>query len=461
MSTQVSADRGVSDRTIVIGLVALVLVLAIPYAVMGPKFILDDWFTVYWRSTRGLLRTSDQLRSRPGAWLTFVLEFGLIGRHPLAIYLVKVALTAVTAVLIFYVARRLVTAPIAGGIAAMWVVLPNHSALEHWASTMGIQVSLILLLAGALLLLRAADAGRAPVAAVACFVASALCYEATLAASVLALVVLPRLRGRRTPIRTLALELAPLFAAAAWMYAHSQHEKTGWFSFGLVFPAHFGWALTPSRWMGQALGIGAAVLVVLALAAPLSPTLRSRDRTGPRLVLAGVVLIVVGTLPFARYGIDPVALGDRANVVSSLGSATAWVGVILFIWDRRAIAIAVLAVLVALCLAEHVQRDHDYALAGRDAAHILTAVGQQFPETPKGVVVVGPRPIYHHGVIGLIGPVNQAARAYLHRRDLSVYVAQKPREFSGTPPELRVDVHSLAQHADAAAAAPPVTIARP
>src|SRR5207248_7622658 len=227
MSTQVGADRRVSDRTIVIGLVALVLVLAIPYAVMGPKFILDDWFTVYWRSTRGLLNTSDQLRSRPGAWLTFVLEFGLIGRHPLAIYLVKVALTAVSAVLIFFVARRLVTSPIAGGIAAMWVVLPNHSALEHWASTMGIQVSLILLLAGALLQLRAADAGRAPIAAVACFVASALCYEATLAASVLALVVLPRLRGRRTPIRTLALELAPLFAAAAWMYAHSQHEKTG------------------------------------------------------------------------------------------------------------------------------------------------------------------------------------------------------------------------------------------
>jgi hypothetical protein len=440
LTGEIETKRRVSDRTIVVGLVALVVLLAIPYAVLGPKFILDDWFTIYWRSTRGLLRTSDQMRSRPGAWLVFVGEFGLIGRHPLVIYFVQVALTALSAVLLFFVARRFISTQLAGALAAIWVILPNHSALEHWASTMGIQVSLVLLLAGVLLLIRATDDERLPLVAVACFVASALCYEATLPASALALVVVPRARGRRIPLRTLALEVLPLVLAAGWMYTHSQHETTGWFSFGGVYPANFGLALAPTRPLGQLLGVGAAALLALALAAPFAPSLQWLGTTGPRLVLVGLVIIVVGTLPFARYAIDPIALGDRANVVSSIGSATAWLGIIVMLWSRRVLALGVLAVLVGLCLAEHLQRDHDYALAGKDAARILTAVGQRFPGTPNGAIVVGPAPIYHHGVIGLIGPVNQAARAYLRRPGLQVYVAQKPHEYNQTPPELRVTI---------------------
>lgn len=440
MSSSVGTRRRVSDRTIVIALVALVVALAIPYAVLGPKFILDDWFTIYWRSTRGLLRTSDQVRSRPGAWAVFVVEFGLIGRHPLVIYFVQVALTALSAILLFGVAKRFLAARLAGGLAALWVILPNHSALEHWASTMGIQVGLVLLLAGTLLLIRTTDAERLPVAAVACFVASALCYEAMLPASALALVVVPRALGHRVPLRTLAAEVLPLLLAAGWMYVHSQHETTGWFSFAEVYPAHFGWALTPTRPLGQVLGVVAAVLLSLAVAAPLSPSLRSLGTTGPRLVLVGLAIIIVGTLPFARYAIDPVALGDRANVVSSIGSATAWLGITVMLWNRRVLAIGLAVALVGLCVAEHLQRDHDYARAGKDAARILTAVGRRFPATPEGAIVVGPSPIYHHGVIGLIGPVNQAARAYLHRPGLLVYVAQKPREYYEAPPQLRVTI---------------------
>src|SRR5204863_3822127 len=93
-----SAPR--SDRLVIVGIVALVVVLAIPFAVMGPRFILDDWFTLYWRRFDGVLWTGGhgQLRARPGAWLTFLVEFGLIGRHPLAIYLLQTALNAAIAV---------------------------------------------------------------------------------------------------------------------------------------------------------------------------------------------------------------------------------------------------------------------------------------------------------------------------------------------------------------------------
>src|SRR5205807_4229568 len=64
-------------------LVALVGVLALPYGFLGPKFILDDWFTVYFRTFEGVLWTAGhgQLAARPGAWLTFMVVFGFIGSH--------------------------------------------------------------------------------------------------------------------------------------------------------------------------------------------------------------------------------------------------------------------------------------------------------------------------------------------------------------------------------------------
>jgi hypothetical protein len=411
---------------------------------MGPKFILDDWFTIDWHSRLGLLHTSDQLHSRPGAWLTFVVEFGLIGRHPLVIHLVQVALDAAIAVLLFRVARHFLSTALAGGLAAVWVLLPDHSSLERWASTMGIQMSLLLFLVGALLLTRAAEDGRPPVAAIACFVASALCYEATLPASAVALLVIPWLKGRRPRLPTLALEVAPLVAAGLWMFAHTQHEKSGWFSFAGVYPAHFGVGLTSTRGIGVALGVVAGVLIVIAIVGLVLPGFRHLDQQACWLVVAGLAVIVLGTLPFARYAIDPLALGDRANVVSSLGAACVWLGGLLFLWRWRHAALAVAAVVLAgVFIAKGVQRDTDYARAGRDAQRILSAVGRAYPVSPRQSIVVGPTPLLHHGVVGLIGIEDQAGRAFLHRSDIHIYVAQHAREYYAAPIALRLDTRTM------------------
>jgi hypothetical protein len=161
------------------------------------------------------------------------------------------------------------------------------------------------------------------------------------------------------------------------------------------------------------------------------------------LIAAGLALIVIGTLPFARYAIEPLALGDRANVVSSLGAAAVWLGLVVLLWRWRAIAVAFLLVFAGIVVAKHLQRDADYANAGRDAARILTAVGRAYPVSPREAIVVGPTPLFHHGVVGLIGVEDQAARPFLHRRDIHVYVAQHAREFYATPPELRLDTRTI------------------
>src|SRR5207302_7224186 len=140
----------------------------------------------------------------------------------------------------------------------------------------------------------AAKAGRPPVAAVVCFVGSALCYEATLPASAVALLAIPWIKGRRPKLTTLALEVLPLIGAGLWMLAHSQHEKSGWFRFDLVYDAHFAWGVTPTRGLGLVLGLAAAVAITLAVAGLVLPGFRHLDRRACWLVAGGLAVLVLG-----------------------------------------------------------------------------------------------------------------------------------------------------------------------
>lgn len=99
------------------------------------------------------------------------MQFGLIGAHPAVLYLLQVAAN-VTAVLLLYAACRR-------------------------ASAMPALVSLTLLLAGVVLLERAADGRGAVWTAGLALVASGLTYEASLAPAVAAVVVIPWLCTRR------------------------------------------------------------------------------------------------------------------------------------------------------------------------------------------------------------------------------------------------------------------------
>jgi hypothetical protein len=46
--------------------------------------------------------------------------------------------------------------------------------------------------------------------------------------------------------------------------------------------------------------------------------------------------------------------------------------------------------------------------------------------------------LYHHGVVGLVGEIQEATQAYTGRRGYRVLVAKNAREFSLVPPDLRV-----------------------
>lgn len=86
-----------------LALAVLAVAVAIPYAVLGVGFVLDDWFALGNAHFDGALGAAgrESFLYRPGQGVAYALTFGLIGEHPLVHYVLQVALSAVAAVLLY------------------------------------------------------------------------------------------------------------------------------------------------------------------------------------------------------------------------------------------------------------------------------------------------------------------------------------------------------------------------
>ena len=226
----------------------LALLVAVPYALAGPNFILDDWYTLRNAHFDGAFAAAgpEQTLARPGAWLVYAFEFGVLGRRPLLVYVVQVSLNLGAAVALLLVARRLWSPERALCIAVIWVLLPNHGSLRVWASTMNIVVALLLLLLACLLLAAPPSAGRTWSIAL-LLACSVLTYEATLPAALLALLAIPRATRRRLRPPELVPPVAALLGAAGWVVLHWHPAKDvrGWADLATVVPAYFGFRGAP------------------------------------------------------------------------------------------------------------------------------------------------------------------------------------------------------------------------
>ncbi len=382
------------------GLVILVAALAIPYALAGPRLILDDWFFLRNAHFDGVFSAggSRQLGGRPGAWLLYAVQFGMIGRRPMALYALQTVANAAVAVAVFAAARRFVDRHLAIAVAAVCVLLPNHASLSRWFSTFPAVVALLLVLIGVVVL--DADRRRAWLAVV-CFAAAALCYEAVIPPAMFALVAVPVVRRRRLGAENLAGLLA-LAVVTEWVWTHRLYPDTHPASFAVPFPIHFGSGIAAS-------GVGSVVLALVAGAAITGALLclalpSFRDRTGlpERLVVAGLVIIGVGSAAFFRWPWTVTGINDRANVVGSIGAATVWVAIGLTAGRlRREVAIAGVALAALLVVPAHHQRDLDYLRAGDDVTRVLTAAAGAPLGPDRDVVLDGTAIRSHHETYGL------------------------------------------------------------
>jgi hypothetical protein len=384
-------------------LVAFALIAALPYALRGPGYVLDDWFALANARFDGwwMAAGAEQWRARPGAGAVYAVVFGAVGRHPAVALAVQVALVGTAAVLLRRLLVRFVEPSLAMAAAALWLVVPNHGSLLLWTSAANITAALVLLLGGLVLV-----AGGRPALAAFLLALSVLCYEATAPAAAAGTLVVPMLQGR-SPRRAVAWTAATLVPAGAWMLAFFHPAKRGVRETAdllLVPGAHVGEGVFPAG--PAALTLGTVAFVVLTFVAV--DAVRGR-RWGPEagLVGAGVAVIVLGTLPFVRYFYAPLGAGDRVNVVAGVGTALLWVGLGAWLWRRwpRPAVVAAGAVAVVVMGIASVQRSWSWADAVDDGERTLAAVR---PLLAPGATVEVPAPPMRRNIAAFLDHSNIA-----------------------------------------------------
>lgn len=422
----------------------------VPYAVAGPEVFRDDWFTLrnatfdgWWMSAG-----SDQWLARPVGSAIYAVIFGLIGQRPLVLYALAVVVVTTVAILIRRVSARFVPVSAAFAVAALWLILPNHTSLEMWFSCLNIGVALLAILFGIdCLTLPDNGSGRDWLAAAA-FPLGVLSYEAVGPAAVAAVLVVGWTRrhgGRWTGV---VPSLVTLAASALWLVINWHPEKKALdvtIDPTFVIPAHFGVSVTGGVRLLETL-LPAVVLSATIVAAYLLIREDRRGGTGwpERMVVVGWAVILLGVLPFVRYFYAPIGFGDRVTVVSSVGGAMVLVGVLAFIgrwWRPAAVVLAV--VVVGAGLAQRASMVKDYAIAADDSRRILAAVESRWPTPPDGEIVFGPEMIVERHVVAFEWVVAPLEVMY-GKEGVRARIAESEEDFLAAPPELRLDlrVHS-------------------
>jgi len=437
MGVEVRPPSSVSsfDRRALVALAVLVLALAVPYAFMGPGFIVDDWRFLARGELGGPFSAPPpwMLLRRPGSWVVVGLLHGLIGAHPLTIFMVQTLLNVAVVSALYLVARRFVSPPVAVALAGVWAILPNHTTLSYWPATANATLALLLLIVGVGLL----DARRWTGAGVV-LVASALCYEATILPGVVAILAVPGFRHRLRIRPTLAL-LVALAVTASWMALHPTYPlDQPLASPHPIWPAHFGAGIATSNLAGRLL----SVLALAGLALLAWRLLRRTTRLGENewLVIVGLVLIPLGVAAFAKRHFDVIGIADRAYTVSAVGAAMVWVGLAATAraYSRR-LAAGAGALFVLLVMPANLDRQRAYSRAGADALALVAYVQHRYGDDIPAVVV-GPTPRRFDGVPGTLGVYHASRLLQFHvgSESVEMRVSTSAEEFYSIPADRRV-----------------------
>jgi hypothetical protein len=386
-------------------LLAVSAVLALPYLVMGPGFIIDDWVFIAQRHFGGFLATGSEpawlLEARPGAWLVFLLTFGPFYEHPAIIFGLQAAVNAGVAVAFRGLLRRFLPEPHAFAAAVVWLLLPIRSSTDHWGATTNIAVATLLLVIGLSFVIDGArGASRWPHAAIS-LVSATLCYESVLpvaATAVFGVALLVPSERRRA-----AATLTCVLAAGLWMLAFTTKS---------ISAGPFDYSAVPSALFGQA-AFGSLVLVAIpVLAAGLLAAWRRRSSEAEMLAI-GCAVMALSLTAFVRFPVVPLGIGDRVNAVTSFGVALVIASAALSLTRRR--LLLALGGCALVLVPVRIGNDADYAWSGDRALHLLAEA------RPVGdLVVFDDCPLWRDHVTGFLGHWDggPAARYYFDDPDV-------------------------------------------
>ncbi|MGQ0616208.1 MAG: hypothetical protein ACT4PW_04335 [Acidimicrobiia bacterium] len=361
---------------------AVVLALQVPYAVLGPNLLADDWVWLRnahfgsWTEAGGFRQ-----HGRPGAFVLYAVTFGLVGPHPLALYAVQSALLVGAALAVLALFRTVLPPRVALAAAGLWAVAPQHTSLAFWASTSQVLACLMLAAVGLRLAIRSIRAGGIGLAGTALMAASITFYEITAGIALAAAVALPVLLRRPTTWAATALRAALVAAPVAWslaldtVYPEGLVQHGGDLSTGLV-TGNLTLGLAPFGRVGTVLGWSAVALSALVL---VQGRRRRRWELSHQLIAYGYGVIVLGLLPLYRVWSELYGFNDRMTAVSGFGGVLVLTGLLVaarpHLGARRAADLPWVLALVALALLPvQVRRARVYDAAGREALSTLERI---------------------------------------------------------------------------------------
>jgi hypothetical protein len=415
----------------------------------GPGFILDDWYLVGRTAVEGAggVVGSDLVVSRPGSFLVYVTSFGVAGDDPRTVHAAQMLWMVLAAVLAVTLLRRFVVPHAAAAVVALWLVLPNHLSLETWGSALVADASLVFLLGAALLLSSARLTSWRIACACVLAALSCLTYEASIAPAAAAFIVVPCLVHRR-------FRWAPAIAGAATLSSVLLWQLTHWHSVKSVqrdpaaltqsVAAHFGWGIVPRGPLASLAVCAALVGTVVVVARLVTKDRRSHTGAAEWLVVAGWVVVLLGTVPFSLYYYAPLGAGDRVTYVSGLGGAMVWVGLLWCVGrHRRVLAVAAALLLAVAATVVRFERMEVWRTAAADAQRIVEAVQAVDPSCE--MVVLGPEPIQRENVAAFLDQSNVDGMVTSVRgdRDVRGAMAHTQGDFDAQPARCRVDISEL------------------
>ena len=435
-----------------VALAAVPLVVAAAFLALGAGYVLDDWFFRANARFDGTWSVAGpHAGQRPGAVPLWALVFGPWAGHPVPSVLLAAAANSLFAVCLAVLLRRVLPERLALAVAFAWAILPSHTSLEVWLSCINIAWSQA---AAALALVVGWRDGRRwwHLGAAAVLLGFAvLAYEANVVVVALAVVALPWLRRGRPDWPLVAVAGLSTSTALAWVLTHWFEGKdvaAGLAPIHDVLVANTGWALLPPGGAAQLLAAAALVPIAVAVARHALPSFRTGARTGERLVLAGVGVMVAGTLPFALYVYEPLGAGDRMNGLSAVGGALFLVGAaVMAAGGSRTLATAAAVVAIVAATATRADRLWLWHLAGRDARAVLATVVERFPSPPRVPVVLGPRPLGRNKIVAFrdTSSVLSAVRVAYDDQRAQARLTQTAGQFRSVPEALRLDMRPVSR----------------
>ncbi len=391
---------------------ATVGLLALPYLLAHPGPLADDW--VFLRNGRfgGVWAAGPPQTGRIGATVLYDLTFGFIGDRPLLLQLVQVLAWLAAALSLFGVLRAFLGVRLACVTTMVWIVVPTHASLEHWASTLPALVSLALLCQGIRLAKRAQEAQEVSLLAALVLGAAVCCYETSVAVAGVAFLVLGvQARPWTKPSAgRLVVGLGIVAAPIVWSLAHPTLYRSvhGFIDPTLILPAHLSLGLAPFGPQGTAVMVVGMIGIGVAAGRLVRGLFPLVGLVAARITVAGLGVLVLGVAPLARFPTNFLGMDDRFTSTSGIGSALVWVGIALMITNvvravsdvpagavGASLAVALVAITVPLRVGQH----RDFAGAAHEGRMM---VAQWAAAVRPGQVVRLPGPVANVGrVYGL------------------------------------------------------------